>query len=72
MTIHQTDLSRAFFKVDNKEQSPNDDQAVQEKDGRLDFTLSTIQVWKTWSLLRNSALVVNTAEPQSKSTGQNE
>ena len=32
-----------FFKGDNKEQSPNDDQTVQKKNGRLDSTLSTIQ-----------------------------
>ena len=43
VAIHQTDVSRAFFKEDIKEQSPKDDLADQEKNERHNSTLATIQ-----------------------------
>ena len=43
VAIHQTDVSRAFFKEDIKEQSPKDDLADQEKNERQNSTLATVQ-----------------------------
>jgi hypothetical protein len=42
-TMHQTDVSRAFFEVDITEQSQKDDLADQEKDERRSPTLANIQ-----------------------------
>ena len=42
-TMHQTDVSKAFFKVDVTEQSQKDDLADQEKDERRSPTLAEIQ-----------------------------